>query len=62
MKKNVFESCPKYLGALTWNHPNTNISVSEMKQNYDNDSTNITLHIVIPLICLNIVTCGISFI
>ena len=21
MKKNVFESCPKYLGALTWNHP-----------------------------------------
>ena len=21
MKKKVFESCPKYLGALTWNHP-----------------------------------------
>jgi hypothetical protein len=21
MKKNVFESGPKYLGALTWNHP-----------------------------------------
>ena len=20
-EKNVFESCPKYLGALTWNHP-----------------------------------------
>ena len=23
MNKNVFESCPKYLGALTWNHPHT---------------------------------------
>ena len=23
MKKNVFESGPKYLGALTWNHPHS---------------------------------------
>ena len=27
MKKNVFQSCPKYLGALTWNHPETKIAV-----------------------------------
>ena len=25
MKKNVFGSCPKYLGALTWNHPTTSL-------------------------------------
>ena len=25
MKKNVFDSCPKYLGALTWNHPGIKI-------------------------------------
>ena len=27
MKNNVFESCPKFLGALTWNHPATIIMV-----------------------------------
>ena len=29
MKKNVFESCPKYLGALTWNHPNMKVGKFE---------------------------------
>ena len=28
MKKNVFESGPKYLGALTWNHPHVRFQVS----------------------------------
>ena len=26
MKKNVFELCPKYFGALTWNHPPTTLN------------------------------------
>ena len=25
MKKYVFDSCPKYLGALTWNHPRVTV-------------------------------------
>ena len=28
MKKYVFGSCPKYLGALTWNHPIMTLQVS----------------------------------
>ena len=27
MKNNVFESCPKFLGSVTWNHPATIIMV-----------------------------------
>ena len=26
MKKKVFGSCPKYLGVLTWNHPNARLT------------------------------------
>ena len=28
MNQNVFESCPEYLGALTWNHPCTQQTLS----------------------------------
>ena len=33
MKKNVFESCPKYLGALTWNHPKASIDYGLLLEN-----------------------------
>ena len=29
-KKNVLESCPKYLGVLTWNHASSRVSIGKI--------------------------------